>query len=178
MRAVLEVCSCTALFALGCTALGYDGRCVGPRSQHRHLTVSGHVPYDSTVRDSTNPGDFFGTVQVQLQEYRPDTVLGLFIVFADVPPDGGRLRGHVLSAHVEDRIGVLEDLGTTPGGIDSFFGSPPAAIRDRALLDRARAPLLPARAPVALQPDPPGSEALRSPLTHTDALARRESRSA
>src|SRR5438045_7236266 len=68
MRAVLAVFSCTALFAWGCTALGYDGRCVGPRSQHRHLTVSGHLPYDSTVRDSTNPGDFFGTVQVQLQE--------------------------------------------------------------------------------------------------------------
>ena len=170
MRAVLEVFSGTALFALGCTALGYDGRCVGPRSQHRHLTVGGHFPYDSTVRDSTNPGDFFGTVQVQLQEYRPDTVLGLFVVFADVPPDGGRLRGHVLSAHLEDRIGVLEDLGTTPGGIDSFFGSPPAAIRDKALLDRARAAFLNGSASVVLQTDLPGYEDLRSPLRLTDVL--------
>src|SRR5438045_3092823 len=61
MRAVLAVFSCTALFAWGCTALGYDGRCVGPRSQHRHLTVSGHLPYDSTVRDSTNRGESSGS---------------------------------------------------------------------------------------------------------------------
>src|SRR5205814_10510284 len=124
----------------------------------------------STVRDSTNPGDTVGTAQVQLMESRPDTVLGFFVVIADVPPDGGQLREHVLSAHLEDRIGVLEDLGTTPGGIDSFFGSPPAAIRDKALLDRVRAAFLTGSASVVLQTDLPGYEDLRSPLRLTDVL--------
>lgn len=162
--------TCTALLAWGCSAFAYDGRCVGPRSQHRHITATGHFPYDSTVRDSTSPGDFFGTVQVQIQEYRPDTVLGQFVVFANVPPDGGRLRGHVLSAHLEDGSGALEDLGTTPGGIDSFFGSPPASIRDTSVLNRARAAFLNGSASVVAETDIAGYEHLRSPLRLTEVL--------
>ena len=170
MRAVLGVVGCSAFLILGCTALGYDGRCVGPRSQHRHLTATGHFPYDSVVRDSTNPGDYFGPVQVQLQEYRPDTVYGLFVVFADVPPDGGPLRGHVLSAHIEDATGVLDTLGTTPGGIDSFFGSPPASITDSAILSRARSAFLNGTAAVVIETDVSGYERMRSPLRLTETL--------
>jgi hypothetical protein len=169
MRA-LGVLSATLLFASGCSVLGYDGRCVGPRSQYRYLTTSGYLPYDSIVRDSANPGEFFGTFQVQLQEYRPDTILGRFVVFTHVPPDGGRLRGHVLRSHLEDSKGMLGELGTTPGGSDSFFGSPPASIRDQAVLDRARAAFLNGGAVIVFQTDLPGYEHLRSPLGLTDAV--------
>ena len=68
-----------------------------------------------------------GLIRVELQEGRPDTILGRLVVYGDAPPGdslGGPLRGYVRSAHLEDPAGTFAEVGPNPMGAGYFLGDP------------------------------------------------------
>lgn len=142
----------------GCSPLAYDDRC-GP--EVRVTTVAGWLP------DSLSRNQVIGLIRVELQEERPDTILGRLVVYGDAAPGdslGGPLRGHVLSAHLEDPAGTFAEVGPNPMGAGYFLGDPLIRIDAAELLERARAAFLDNTAVLVVVTDLPGRERLRAPL--------------
>jgi hypothetical protein len=148
----------SALAVTGCFAPVYDDRC-GP--EIRVTTAMG------SLADSSGTRDVLGFVQVELQEVRPDTILARIAMYGVPRPGdsvGGPLRGHVVSAHLEDRAGSFAEAPPVPPASVDFLGPGLIRIDDPALLERARAAFLDNTATLVIRSDLAGREQLQARL--------------
>jgi hypothetical protein len=149
----------SAVALTGCLYPGaYDDRC-GPET--RVTTAFGSVP------DTTASGNALGFVQVELQEVRPDTILARIAMYGVPRPGdslGGPLRGHVVSAHLEDGAGSFAEAPPVPKVSVDFLGPALIRIDDSALLERARKAFLNSTAALVIQSDLTDREQLRARL--------------
>lgn len=152
------------LFLSACGVLGLDDRC-GPefRTTRAEATIWGP--------DLAHPA-VWGSVVLEVQEARPDSVAGRLVALSrgPAPGDPGPLRGHVLAARLVSAAGAsvgatVASIGTAPPSADAFLGEPATVFPDAAALLGVRGALTGGGLLLELRTDMPEAPLLRVPVS-------------